>query len=45
LWIEPEVLIAAARQRLIEKMAVDETSLRRLAQERARQIKDHYKGG
>ena len=39
--IEPEVLIAAARQRLIEKMAVDETSLRRLAQERARQIKDH----
>lgn len=39
--IEPEVLIAAARQRLIEKIAVDETSLRRLAQERARQIKDH----
>ena len=39
--IEPEVLIAAAKQRLIEKMAVDETSLRRLAQERARQIKDH----
>ena len=36
-----EVLIAAAKQRLIEKMAVDETSLRRLAQERARQIKDH----
>ncbi len=41
LRIEPEVLIAAAKQRLIEKMAVDETSLRRLAQERARQIKDH----
>jgi hypothetical protein len=39
--IEPEVLIAGAKQRLIEKMAVDETSLRRLAQERARQIKDH----
>ncbi len=39
--IEPEVLIAAAKQRLIEKIAVDETSLRRLAQERARQIKDH----
>ncbi|MDL1963155.1 MAG: DUF748 domain-containing protein [Deltaproteobacteria bacterium] len=39
--IEPEVLIAAAKQRLIEKMAVDETSLRRLAQERAKQIKDH----
>jgi len=39
--IEPEVLIAAAKQRLIENMAVDETSLRRLAQERARQIKDH----
>ncbi|MBC2694722.1 MAG: DUF748 domain-containing protein [Desulfobacteraceae bacterium] len=39
--IEPEVLVAAAKQRLIEKMAVDETSLRRLAQERAKQIKDH----
>ncbi len=39
--IEPEVLIAAAKQRLIEKMPVDETSLRRLAQERAKQIKDH----
>jgi len=39
--IEPEVLIAAARQRLIEKMAVDETRLRRLAQERAIRIKDH----
>jgi hypothetical protein len=39
--IKPEVLIAAAMQRLIEKMAVDETSLRRLAQERAIQIKDH----
>ncbi|MCK5509359.1 MAG: DUF748 domain-containing protein [Desulfobacterales bacterium] len=39
--IKPEVLIAAARQRLIEKMAVDETGLRRLAQERAKQIKDH----
>ncbi len=39
--IKPEVLIAAARQRLIEKMAVDETGLRRLAQKRAKQIKDH----
>jgi hypothetical protein len=39
--IEPDVLIAAAKQRLIEKMAINETSLRRLAQERARQIKDH----
>ena len=39
--IEPEVLIAAARQRLIEKMVVDKTSLQRLAQERARQIKDY----
>jgi len=39
--IEPEVLIAAARQRLIKNIVVDETSLRRLAQERARQIKDH----
>ncbi|MDL1967785.1 MAG: DUF748 domain-containing protein [Deltaproteobacteria bacterium] len=39
--IEPEVFIAAARQRLIEKMGIDEISLRRLAQERAKQIKDH----
>jgi hypothetical protein len=39
--IEPEVLIAAAKQRLIEKMTVDETRLRRLAQERAKQIKDY----
>jgi len=39
--INPEALIAAAKQRLIEKMAVHETSLRRLAQERAKQIKDY----
>ena len=39
--IEPRVLIAAAKQRLIESMPVDETSLRRLAQERARRIKGH----
>ncbi|MBE9582003.1 MAG: DUF748 domain-containing protein [Proteobacteria bacterium] len=39
--IEPGVLIATAKQRLIENMPVDETSLRHLAQERARQIKGH----
>ena len=39
--IESRVLIAAAKQRLIESMPVDETSLRRLAQERARRIKGH----
>ncbi|MFV9645869.1 MAG: hypothetical protein ACNYWU_08615 [Desulfobacterales bacterium] len=39
--IEPRVLIAAAKQRLIESMPVDETSLRRLAQERASRIKGH----
>ena len=39
--IEPGVLIAAAKQRLIESMPVDEISLRRLAQERARRIKGH----
>ncbi|MBN1841943.1 MAG: DUF748 domain-containing protein [Deltaproteobacteria bacterium] len=39
--IEPRVLIAAAKQRLIRNMAVDEIALRRLAQERARQIKGH----
>ncbi len=39
--IESEVLIAAARQQLIKKIAIDETKLRSLAQERAKQIKDH----
>ena len=39
--IGPGVLIANAKQRLIENMPIDETGLRRLAQERARQIKGH----
>ncbi len=39
--IESRVLIAASKQRLIESMPVDETSLRRLAQERASRIKGH----
>lgn len=39
--IEPGVLIATAKQRLIEDMPVDESSLWPLAQERARQIKGH----
>jgi hypothetical protein len=39
--IGPGVLIANAKQRLIENMPVDETSLRRVAQERASQIKGH----
>jgi hypothetical protein len=39
--IGPGVLIANAKQRLIENMPVDESSLRRVAQERASQIKGH----
>lgn len=45
--IEPRILVAAAKKRLVQDMPVNETRLRRLAQDRARQIKDHLieKGG
>lgn len=39
--IDRGVLIAAAKQQLIENIPVDESSLRQLAQERAKQIKGH----
>ena len=39
--IDPEVVIVLAKKRLLENIPVDELSLRRLAQERARQIKGH----
>lgn len=39
--IEPGILLAAARKRLVQNMPVDEARLRRLAQDRARQIKGH----
>ena len=39
--IDQEVIISAAKQKLVESMPVDESSLKRLAQERAMQVRDH----
>ena len=39
--IDQEIIISAAKQKLVESMPVDEARLRRLAQERATQIRDH----
>jgi len=38
---DQEVIISAAKQKLVETTAVDESRLKGLAQERAMQIKDH----
>jgi outer membrane protein OmpA-like peptidoglycan-associated protein len=39
--IDQEVIISAAKEKLVESMPVDEARLKQLAQERAMQIRDH----
>ncbi len=39
--VEPGLVVAAAKRRLIENIVIDDAKLRILAQERAKEIKDH----
>lgn len=42
--IDPAVVVTAAKKRLIDGIAIDETRVRALAQDRAKQIKDYLIG-